>query len=201
MDNQRTLYTLAEAAELTGLSIEALRLRVKRGKLASQQGNDGRPRVVLTTADLEDFRRPVDRRKPTLIEQKPTLNRQEALRANIVVVLEAAVGALRERVERSETQTAAERARADAAQVEAAELRERLGRAEGEAEGLKLGLEHLQDLAAQAKQEAEEARQKAEEAARRAEDAERQVREAEAALARLRDRGLLARLLNRDSRP
>ena len=57
MSDQQNLYTLAEAAELTGLSTEALRLRIKRGKLEAERGNDGQPRVRLTSADLEEFRR------------------------------------------------------------------------------------------------------------------------------------------------
>ena len=40
MDNQQNLYTLAKASELTGLSTEALRLRIKRGKLTSEKGHE-----------------------------------------------------------------------------------------------------------------------------------------------------------------
>ncbi len=43
MSDQQNLYTLAEASQLTGLSTEALRLRIKRGKLAAEKGNDGHP--------------------------------------------------------------------------------------------------------------------------------------------------------------
>jgi DNA repair exonuclease SbcCD ATPase subunit len=110
---------LAEAAALTGLSVEALRLRIRRGKLAAERGNDGRPRVRLTTADLEEFRQSVDQQKPTLTEPESGLS--SAL-AQVV----GAVGVLRERAERAE---ALAEQRAD----ELAAVRERLGRAESDA--------------------------------------------------------------------
>jgi len=46
-------YTLTEAARLTGLSVDALRQRAKRGKLETIKGNDGLVRVRLTIADLK----------------------------------------------------------------------------------------------------------------------------------------------------
>ena len=52
--DQPTRYSLAEAARLTGLSTEALRLRIRRGKLAAEKGNDGL-RVILTSADIESI--------------------------------------------------------------------------------------------------------------------------------------------------
>jgi predicted HTH domain antitoxin len=39
------LATLTEAAEITDLSVDALRQRIKRRKLAAHRGNDGRVRV------------------------------------------------------------------------------------------------------------------------------------------------------------
>jgi hypothetical protein len=50
--NDQSLYLLTEAAECTGLTVEAIRQRVKRGKLEFVKGNDGLLRVRLTTADL-----------------------------------------------------------------------------------------------------------------------------------------------------
>lgn len=35
------LYTLNEAADLTGLSVDALRQRIKRRKIQAHRGNDG----------------------------------------------------------------------------------------------------------------------------------------------------------------
>ena len=47
------LYTLAEAASLTGMSVDALRHRVKRRKLQSVRGNDGMTRVRLDDAAIQ----------------------------------------------------------------------------------------------------------------------------------------------------
>src|SRR3954470_17378889 len=93
MGDQQNLYTLAEAAQLTGLSTEALRLRIKRGKLSAEKGNDGQPRVRLTAADLEEFRRQAG-------QQKSTLTRQDDDKANALRVLDAAVDSLREQAGR-----------------------------------------------------------------------------------------------------
>src|SRR3954464_3523569 len=45
-------YTLTEAAKLTGLSVEALRQRIKRRTLVATKGNDGLMRVRLSPTDL-----------------------------------------------------------------------------------------------------------------------------------------------------
>ncbi len=50
------LYTLAEAASLTGMSVDALRHRVKRRKLQSVRGNDGMTRVRLDDAAIQASR-------------------------------------------------------------------------------------------------------------------------------------------------
>ena len=62
--------------------------------------------------------------------------------------------------------------------------------AQGEVDGLKLGMEHMQEVLAQARREAEETGVKAEQAARAAKDANER-------LARLNGRGWWARLRNR----
>ncbi len=41
MDDQPRLYTLNEASDITGLSVDALRQRIKRHKLRGIRGNDG----------------------------------------------------------------------------------------------------------------------------------------------------------------
>src|SRR5215218_7363317 len=51
--SDQSLYLLTEAAERTGLTVEAIRQRIKRGKLDAVKGNDGLLRFRLTTADLE----------------------------------------------------------------------------------------------------------------------------------------------------
>ncbi len=46
------LYLLTEAAELTGITVEALRQRIKRRKFQGVRGNDGRLRVRLSSAEI-----------------------------------------------------------------------------------------------------------------------------------------------------
>ena len=55
MDEPRT-FTLAEAAEATGLSVDALRHRIRRGKLRAFRGNDGMVRLRLDAATLDALR-------------------------------------------------------------------------------------------------------------------------------------------------
>jgi hypothetical protein len=45
--SEAALYSLNEAAELTGLSVDALRQRIKRRKIHAVRGNDGLVRVRL----------------------------------------------------------------------------------------------------------------------------------------------------------
>jgi chromosome segregation ATPase len=128
MSDQPNLYTLAEASQLTGLSTEALRLRIKRGKLAADKGNDGHPRVRLTSADLEDFRRQFD-------QHKPTLTRQYGNKANAIKVLGSGVDALREQLERErERERDAARLAVAKAEGESATLREQVESERGRAE-------------------------------------------------------------------
>jgi chromosome segregation ATPase len=176
MSDQPNLYTLAEASQLTGFSTEALRLRIKRGKLAAERGNDGHPRVRLTSADLEDFRRQLD-------QQKPTLTRQDADRTNVIKALEAAVDSLREqsgreraaltaeaatlrdalnrereRTDRLETDRSAARALADRRGQEVVELRERVGQAEGESGAMREQVKAERERAGRAEAEREAAK-------------------------------------------
>jgi len=152
MSEQQGLFTLADASRLSGLSTEALRLRIKRGKLAAEKGNDGQPRVRLTAADLEEIRRQAG-------QQKSTLTRQDGDKANALRVLDAAVDALREQAGREraalEGEAAAlrdalgrerERAakaeqRAERAEAEREAAKVAAASAEGEAKGLRLALE------------------------------------------------------------
>ena len=133
MSEQQGLFTLADASRLSGLSTEALRLRIKRGKLAAEKGNDGHPRVRLTAADLEEFRRQAG-------QQKSTLTRQDGDKANALRVLEAAVDALHEQAGR-----------------DLAELRERAAKAEGESATLRERMESERGRADRAEQRAERA--------------------------------------------
>jgi hypothetical protein len=133
------LYTLTDAAVLTGLTVEALRLRIKRGKLASERGNDGRPRVRLTTADFEALRQ----QKPTVGEQKAALTEEESTdRGQTETVL-----AFLDLVDRT-------LARVDAAQAAAAEARERAVIAEGQVAELREALARSEARATATEQEA-----------------------------------------------
>jgi excisionase family DNA binding protein len=142
MSDQPNLYTLAEAAELTGLSVEALRLRIKRGKIEGLRFNDGL-RVRLTQADIDAIRR------QRASQQIPTLTNDWANEARALLEL---VGALREQAEKAQTL-------ADQRGDESAELRERVGRAEGEATALRDRVSQAEQRMAQS--EAREAAERA----------------------------------------
>ena len=47
------LYSLNEAAELTGLTVDALRHRIQRRKLHAIRGNDGLVRVRLDAMEVD----------------------------------------------------------------------------------------------------------------------------------------------------
>ena len=104
----------------------------------------------------------------------------------------------RERADRAEAQAAAERARADQATQEWAVVREALRLAQGEVEGLKHGMEHLQEVAVQARRQVEEAQCRAAAAAARAEAADRVALAAKQELERLQSRSWWRRLLGVD---
>lgn len=170
MTDHPTRYTLAEAARLTGLSTEALRLRIRRGKLAAEKGNDG-VRVVLTSADIDAIVAGQERQQIST-DRQDSPNAVKALEDAIGLLreqfgqdrtaLEAAVISLKERAERAEmqesvertradraeaeretarTETAAERTRATQAEAEREAAKVAAASAEGRAEGLRLALE------------------------------------------------------------
>jgi hypothetical protein len=51
--DQERLLTLAEAAEVLGLSKDGVRMRVRRGTLRSQKGEDGRVYVFVSDQDTD----------------------------------------------------------------------------------------------------------------------------------------------------
>jgi hypothetical protein len=131
--NDQSLYLLTEASGRTGLTVEALRQRIKRGKLEAVKGNEGLLRVRLTTADLEAIDRTLTGHGIHTAASQP-VNDDRLLKA-----LEEAAEA---RGEATELRTRAEMAEARADRAEAAvviipELRERAGRAEGESVALR----------------------------------------------------------------
>lgn len=168
MIDQQGLYTLAEASELTGISTEALRLRIKRGKLSAERGNDGQPRVRITEAERQDFARLLARRQSTLTRQEPTLIRQGANNDNVVNVLEAAAAALHERAARAEAERNAARAEAAAERERADKAVERANRAEAEREAARIAAARAEGetVALRLQVQAERERVQAAEAAR-----------------------------------
>lgn len=127
--NDQSLYLLTEAAERTGLTVEALRQRVKRGKLDAVKGNDGMLRVRLTTADLEAIDRSSTSQSALGLTGQPVNDDRLMKALQDAAEARGEAIALRERAEMAEAR--ADRAEAAAAVVP--ELRERVGRAEGRA--------------------------------------------------------------------
>lgn len=101
-------YTLAEAASLTGLSVDALRKRILRGKVRANKSNeDGLWRVWLAEADIAASQE---------LDLPPDMSSQSS-------ALQAELAAVREALDR-------ERSRADQAEGEARAVRERMAAAE-----------------------------------------------------------------------
>ena len=147
MSDPSSLHLLTEAAERTGLTVEAIRQRVKRGRLEAVKGNDGLLRVRLTTADLESItnRSPTGQVPPTATSQAAEGDRlTKALQDEAAALRERAAKAegesatLREQVESERERTEAER---DAARAEREAAKVAAAAAEGEAKGLRLALE------------------------------------------------------------
>ena len=155
--NDQSLYLLTEAAERTGLTVEALRQRIKRGKLDAMKGNDGLLRVRLTTADLEA----IDRSATSHGGFAPTgqpVNDDRLLKAlQDAAEARGEATALRERAEMAETRAA----QAEAAVAVVPELRERAGRAEGEAATLREQLKAERNRSVTQMREVEAAREAA----------------------------------------
>ncbi|MFC7478476.1 hypothetical protein ACFQS7_29420 [Dankookia sp. GCM10030260] len=149
--SDQSLYLLTEAAERTGLTVEAIRQRVKRGKLEAVKGNDGLLRVRLTTADLAGIdRSPTGRTAPTATSQEAHDDRlNKALQDAAEARGEAA--ALRQRAERAEAEVAAERARAAQAEREREAARIAAAAAEGEVKGLQVAVTELREALAEAR--------------------------------------------------
>src|SRR5690349_4411591 len=112
------LYSLNEAAELTGLSVDALRQRIKRRKIHAVRGNDGLVRVRLDAGDIEALKasRPPSRPPSQLTEQSPAIS---ALQDHIVTLREQLAAADARTNEaladlRAERKASSERAAADA---------------------------------------------------------------------------------------
>src|SRR4051812_24057023 len=152
MSDPSNLYLLTEAAVRTGLSVDALRKRIRRGSLETVKGNDGLVRVRLTTADVESLRLAEGQPMPSPKDGNgQTIKALEAAAAALherAARAEAEAAALRERTERAEARAGQAEAEREAARAEAARERDRAegaliraASAEGKAEGLRLALE------------------------------------------------------------
>src|SRR5215210_2290097 len=75
-----SLHLLTEAAERTGLTVDALRKRIRRGKLDTVKGNDGLVRVRLTSADMEALRLSEGQARPSLPDRSGRIAALEAER-------------------------------------------------------------------------------------------------------------------------
>jgi hypothetical protein len=104
-------FTLTEAADRTGLTVEALRQRIKRRKIRAVKGNDGRLRVHLTVADIEALTsQPVGRSSGQPVDN-----------SSIVKTLQDYITTLRDQLARAETMLDQARAEAGQGRGEAAE--------------------------------------------------------------------------------
>lgn len=129
------LVTLTEAAGLTGLSSEAIRLRIKRGSLQATRGNDGRH--LVRVSDLSDLPPSRDQsRQPPSNQTRPDatthdwpLGDQSSRLTDQLAEVLAKLEALR-----SEDRQRAETAEAEAKRLveDVAQLRERLAKVDAE---------------------------------------------------------------------
>jgi hypothetical protein len=165
--------TYADLAEKLGVELASAQRRAFRAKWPRQPGNDGKARVGVPLTALEGGERAKTHRQP---DRTPDIG--------------VALAVLQGRLEAAEAALAAKT-------QELAEVREDRARLAGEVDGLKTSAEHLHEAAAQARREAGETRHRAEEAEQAAARVRGEKQALEAALAQIRARGLLARILNR----
>ena len=142
------LYDLLSAAKLTGLTVDALRKRARRGRLAQVKGNDGTVRVQLTTADLEAIRQDVSSHRPDTSSEarsspsshRPAIVQTDPAMLERLARAEATVGELRSALEQAQGRADAAAALAETRRDDVTAALVRAARAEGEAEGLKEAL-------------------------------------------------------------
>ncbi len=138
---QGSVHTLADAARLTGLSVDALRQRIKRGKLEQVTGNDGLVRVRLPMASLNAKRLDAD------VQADRTLSDQVDDKDQTIKVLQDHLTSLREQVVAKDAEILGLRDRVgrleeerDIVRIEREDARIAAARAEGEATALREAL-------------------------------------------------------------
>lgn len=137
------LYTLVEAASLTGMSVDALRHRVKRRKLQSVRGNDGMTRVRLDDAVIQ-----ASQASQAGDDAASALHSQLPGHGQTLDALASHVASLRERLAMADTTAAELRDRIirieqerDVIRQDREDARVRAATAEGEARALREALD------------------------------------------------------------
>jgi hypothetical protein len=158
-DQPTSLFLLTEAAERTGLTVDALRKRIRRGKLEVVKGNDGLVRVRLTSADLEALRLGDGRTgwpEPSASEENTqamaALEAERDAARLAAATAEGEAKALRDALGR-------EQQRADKAEGESATLREQVESARARAGEAERGREDARVKAAASEAEAKALRE------------------------------------------
>ncbi|MBB5695324.1 coiled-coil domain-containing protein [Muricoccus pecuniae] len=147
MDNEAKPYPLAEAAELIGVSVSALRKRIVLRKVRANRSNeDGRWRVWLTSSEIQEARterlnRQMDESQAFKVLKSETATLRGALNREQI------------RADRAEAELAAARTLADQKATELAEAQARAARAEGEATALRLQSQTDRERATQLERE------------------------------------------------
>ena len=155
------LATLTEAAEITGLSVDALRQRIKRRKLAAHRGNDGRVRVRLEPADIEALKadQPVGSTSPPSSAPASRVGGE----GRLISLIERLMTPLAEQNEQLKEERRQLRERAQHAESRAGEAEIRAESAAQEANKLRTELAEARDAAGRALREAATLREAAEE--------------------------------------
>jgi chromosome segregation ATPase len=131
MDDEAKPYLLSEAAELIGVSVNALRKRITRRKMRANRSNeDGLWRVWLTSSEIQEA-------KAGRLDEQADERRAFKVLKGETATLRAALSRERNRADKAEAELAVARALADQRAAELAEMRERAARAEGEAAALR----------------------------------------------------------------
>lgn len=146
--SDQSLFLLTEAAERTGLTVEAIRQRIKRGSLQAVKGNDRVLRVRLTTADLASItnRSTTGHFPPTPTGQPPTPTSLRPDDDRLIKALEAIAeargeaAALRDRVEKAEALANQLRSDVDQSRTEREQALVAAATAQGEARALREAL-------------------------------------------------------------
>ena len=136
------LHTLTEAAQLTGLTVDALRQRIRRRKLQAVRGNDGLIRVRIDKLAIE----PRSASQPgeslhSRLGGPVQPGDQTDQRDHTIKALEDAAGELRDALAREQQRADTLEARENEARRELTAALVRAATAEGEAKALREALE------------------------------------------------------------